>query len=71
MSIISKVKSFLFPYDEAIKEVHQLLQEQTDVLRDTNGRVKKMIATLNGEEDWFLRVVRPDEERKKNDRVSI
>ncbi len=58
MNILERVRSYLFPYDKDIKELTGILRAQSKTLDDTNKRVKGMIATLNGEDDWFLQVVK-------------
>ena len=64
MSAVSRVKSFFFPFDFGMKEIREHLQQQKEIACKNNEKVNQMIATLNGEDDWFLKVIRPGKEER-------
>ncbi len=57
MRIANLVKSFLFPYSHELAELKKQQHRERALIHENNIRIEKMMATLNGEDSWFLRVV--------------
>lgn len=61
-SLIKSITDFIHPHREFIIQIRNETREQIIVAEESNKRIKDMIATLNGEETWFLRVTHPNKE---------
>ena len=57
MNIVGKIKLFLFPDIEPIKNIKEFIQQQMATSCQSKQKIDGMIATLNGEDNWFLRRV--------------
>ena len=57
MNIVCKIKLFLFPDIESIKDIKESVQRQIAASCQSKQKIDGMIATLNGEDNWFLRRV--------------
>ena len=57
MNIINKIKQFLSPDIEPIKNIKEFIQQQMATSCQSKQKIDGMIATLNGEDNWFLRRV--------------
>jgi hypothetical protein len=58
------IKSFFNPFPGIHEDLKEKIKEQHKIACENQQRVDRMMATLNGEEEWFLRVVRTKEEGK-------
>ena len=61
-NIIDSFHDFIHPHRVLIETIKQNTKLQKELTKYNKKRVEDMMATLNGEDKWFLRVVRSTKE---------
>jgi hypothetical protein len=64
--IAATIRSWLFPYSHELKELKEMHHRQKILTRQNNEKIAHMMATLNGEDSWFLRLHHGSEKEERD-----